>query len=367
MHPYSVKRVDPWLLAIVIGLVVVGFFVFLSASIGLLARDGAHFGNVAATRLAATGIGAILAYAASLIHYKRLRAYAVPLLLISIVVMAFVFIPGIGVEYGGARRWISFFGVSFQPAEFLKIAFVIYGAAFFASVGPKIRTFTGGILPLLMFLCIAGFLLLLQPDVDTFAVLFLAVTAMFIAAGGNMRHIGGIVLIALLVFGLFALSRPYIRERVETFINPAADPQGAGWQVRQSLIAIGSGEFGGRGFGQSVQKFSYLPESIGDSIFAVAAEEFGFVGAAGLILLLLAFILRGLRIATRAPDVFSGLLAIGIVILIGASAFLNIGSMLAIVPLSGLPLAFVSHGGTALVITLAEAGMLLNISRYQRA
>lgn len=360
------NSVDPWFLSILIGLVVAGFFVFLSASIGLLARDGAHFGSVAATRLFATLIGCVIAYAASVVHYKHLRRFALPLLLFSVALTALVFIPGVGFEHGGARRWISLFGISFQPAELLKIALVVYAAAFFSAAGGGVRTFSRGLFPFLALVGIAGFLLLLQPDVDTFLVLSLALFAMFAAAGGSLRHIGIICLIALIGLGALVFSRPYIKERVMTFIYPAADPQGAGWQIKQSLIAIGSGEFSGKGFGQSVQKFSYLPEPIGDSIFAVAAEEFGFVGGTLLIVLLLAFILRGLRIASRSPDAFSGLLSTGIVILIGASAFMNIASMLGIIPLSGLPLALISHGGTALVLTLAEAGMLLNISRYQK-
>ena len=279
---------------------------------------------------------------------------------------AFVFVPGVGAEYGGARRWISIFGFSFQPAEILKIAFVIYAAAFFATVKDKVQTLTGGLLPLFALLGVAGFLLLLQPDTDTFVVLFLALFAMFLAAGGKLRHVGVMIVVGALALSLLIFSRPYLKERVVTFFNPAADPQGAGYQIQQSLIAVGSGGIAGRGFGQSVQKFSFLPEPIGDSIFAVAAEEFGFIGGFALILLFLALLLRGLKIASRAPDLFSGLLSIGIVILIGASAFMNIGSMLAILPLSGLPLAFVSHGGTALVITLLEAGILLNISRYQK-
>ena len=358
--------VDTWLWWILAGLLIGGFLIFLSASIGLLARDGAHFGSVALSRLIAIVIGANVAYLASVFHYKHLRRYTLPLLLCSIVMTAFVFVPGVGAEYGGARRWISIFGFSFQPAEILKIAFVIYAAAFFATVKDKVQTLTGGLLPLFALLGVAGFLLLLQPDTDTFVVLFLALFAMFLAAGGKLRHVGVMIVVGALALSLLIFSRPYLKERVVTFFNPAADPQGAGYQIQQSLIAVGSGGIAGRGFGQSVQKFSFLPEPIGDSIFAVAAEEFGFIGGFALILLFLALLLRGLKIASRAPDLFSGLLSIGIVILIGASAFMNIGSMLAIIPLSGLPLAFVSHGGTALVITLLEAGILLNISRYQK-
>ncbi len=366
-HLRSPNRVDAWLFWIIAGLVVAGLLIFLSASIGLLARDGAHFGSVAASRLLATAIGVGLAYAVSRFPYKHLRHYTLALLLASIVLTALVFIPGIGTEHGGARRWISIFGFSFQPAEILKIAFVIYTAAFFAGVKDGIRTLSLGLFPFLSLLGVAGLLLLLQPDTDTFVVLFLAMFAMFLSAGGRLRHIGVIGLMGILCLLVLVFSRPYLQERVKTFLHPAADPQGAGWQIQQSLIAIGSGEFSGKGFGQSVQKFSYLPEPIGDSIFAVATEEFGFIGGVSLIVLFLAFLLRGLRIASHSPDMFSGLLSIGIVILIGASAFMNIGSMLAIIPLSGLPLAFVSHGGTALVITLLEAGILLNISRYQKS
>lgn len=360
------NNVDPWLLWIVAGLVTVGFLVFLSASLGFLAREGANFGSIISTRVVAVAVGIGLAYAASVFHYRILRRYALALLLFSTALTAMVFIPHVGIEHGGANRWISIFGFSFQPAELLKIAFVVYGAAFFASVKDRIRTFSHGLLPFVALLAVAGLLLLLQPDTDTFVVLFLALFAMFLAAGGRLRHIGGIALIVLLGLGLLIGSKPYLKERVTTFWNPAGDPQGAGYQIQQSLIAIGSGGVAGKGFGQSVQKFSYLPEPIGDSVFAVAAEEFGFIGSVILIMLFLSLILRGLRVTARSPDLFSGLLSLGIVILIGASAFINMASMLSIIPLSGLPLAFVSHGGTALVITLIEVGILLNISRYQR-
>lgn len=359
--------VDKWLWWILAGLLFAGFLIFLSASIGLYAREGASFGSIAISRLLATAIGLSVAYAVSVFHYKHLRHYAFAIFLSSIVLTGLVFIPGVGVEHGGARRWISIFGFSFQPAELMKIAFVIYAAALFSSAKDKIQDFSSGPLPLFALLTAAGFLLLLQPDTDTFVVLFITLLSMFVVAGGRIRHIGLIGLVVLVLLGALVFGRPYLKERIITFINPASDLQGAGWQVNQSLIAIGSGGLWGRGFGQSVQKFSFLPEPIGDSIFAVAAEEFGFIGSVFLIGLFFAFLLRGLRVASRSPDLFSGLLSVGIVILIGTSAFMNIGSMLAIIPLSGLPLVFISHGGTALVIALFEAGILLNISRYQRA
>ncbi len=361
------RTVDPWLLAIVAGLAAGGFFIFSSASLGFLAREETALGSVIWTRAVAGLIGIFLAYGVSVLNYQMLRRYSLTLFLCAASLTALVFIPGLGLEHGGARRWISILGFSFQPAEVLKIACVIYGAALFASAGERIRTFAQGLLPFAALLVVSGLLLLIQPDTDTFVVLSVALFAMFLAAGGRIRHIGVTALMMLAGLALLIGAKPYLAERVATFLNPAGDPQGAGYQIQQSLIAIGSGGAAGRGFGQSVQKFSYLPEPIGDSIFAVAAEEFGFIGGALLVLLFLFLILRGLRLTARAPDSFSGLLALGIVILIGASAFMNIASMLGVIPLSGLPLAFVSHGGTALVIALVEAGILLNISRYQRS
>jgi cell division protein FtsW len=187
---------------------------------------------------------------------------------------------------------------------------------------------------------------------------------MALAAGTRLRHI--VILGSVLVAGLviLALARPYLLDRVMTFVNPVEDPTGSGYQIKQSLIAVGSGGVFGRGFGQSVQKFHYLPEPIGDSVFSVAAEEFGFVGSVVIIGLFVFFAIRGLHIAARTPDRFGGLTVVGIVILIVTQSFLNIASMIGLVPLTGEPLVFISHGGTALMFALASVGIVLNISRY---
>jgi cell division protein FtsW len=173
-------------------------------------------------------------------------------------------------------------------------------------------------------------------------------------------------LLGVLLVALLAFTRPYIKDRIMTFVDPSSDPQGAGYQIKQSLIAVGSGGFFGRGFGQSIQKFEYLPEPIGDSVFAVYAEEFGFVGSFVLLCLFAAFALRGYRVATHAPDLFGMLLVVGITTLVITQVALNIGSMLSLAPLSGLPLPFISHGGTALLVTLTAIGIVLNVSKYQK-
>ncbi len=360
------RTIDPWLLGVFVALVLSGFFIFLSASVGLIAREGASFGAVAFSRLIAVLIGGAAAYGLSRIDYRLLRRFALPFLCAAVLLSLCVFLPGIGIAHGGAKRWVGAFGWSFQPSELLKIAFVVYAAAFFAAAKEKISSFSFGLLPLLVLLTLSGVLLLLQPDTDTFAVLFFALIAIFFVAGGRFKQLGILCLTGLVALSVLVAMRPYLKDRFLTFLDPSSDPRGSGWQIEQSLIAIGSGGFFGRGFGQSVQKFSYLPEPIGDSIFAVASEEFGFVGATLLVVLFLAFCLRGLRVAARAPDAFARLLVVGIVILVGASACINIASMLGLIPLSGLTLPLVSHGGSALVITLAGAGIVLNISRFER-
>ncbi|TAL49053.1 hypothetical protein EPN83_02145 [Patescibacteria group bacterium] len=357
--------VDKPFVASVLILVVAGFFIFNSASLGLLAQGGEKYSSVAFSQ---TFFGLLLGTLALLITsrfpYKKWKKVAFFLFLISIVLTLLVFVPGLGFEHGGARRWILVFGVSFQTSELLKFGFIIYFAAWASSVKERITTFKFGLVPFLLMLGITGAILLLQPDTDTLAVIFAAGCAMFLAAGGRWRHVVLLLIIAVLGFVAIAQYRPYLQERLQTFLHPEEESLGAGYQIQQSLIAIGSGGFGGRGFGQSIQKFSFLPEPIGDSIFAVAAEEFGFLGSLVLIFLFLFFAFRGLKIAKRTEDSFGRLLVVGIVILIVSQAFVNMGAMLGILPLTGIPLPFVSHGGTALLFTLAEVGVAFNVSRF---
>lgn len=366
VHTDRKHRVDRWFLAAVVVMAGTGLFIFSSAALGLLARGKVSFSSVAFSQIfLGLFLGSIACYIVSRINYRVWRKYAVWFFLGSILLTLCVWAPKIGLSHGGATRWIVLGGFSFQPSELLKIAFIIYLAAWFSGVKKNIETFKYGIVPLAVLAGLVGLILLAQPDTDTFMVTCAAAFGMFLAAGGRWKHILILVLSAILLLGVLAMARPYIRDRLVTFIHPQNDQLGTSYQLNQSLIAIGSGGFFGRGFGQSVQKFSFLPEPIGDSIFAVFAEEFGFVGSFGLILLYLFFAFRGMRIAMNSPDAFSGLVVFGIVILIVSQSFVNIGAMLGVLPLSGIPLIFVSHGGTALFITLAEVGIILNISRYQ--
>lgn len=360
--------IDRTLLILTIILVVLGFFIFSSASLGLLSRDGAKFSSIAMNQLLFGVLGGSIAlFITSTIHYRVWRQYAFYIFIAAIVLTLGVFVPGLSFEHGGARRWIQLGSFSFQPAEILRVAFVIYMATWLSGMKKSVSSFTHGTLPFLGLLGSIGILLLLQPDTDTFLIIAAASVAIFITAGGKIRDVLLMIVAGVVLITVLALVRPYIKERIMTFVDPSRDQQGAGYQINQSLIAIGSGSVFGRGYGQSIQKFEYLPEPIGDSIFAVYAEEFGFIGSLLLILLFTIFTFRGFRIATRAPDLFGMLLVVGLASLIIAQTFLNIGAMLGLAPLSGLPLPFISHGGTALFVTLASVGIMLNVSKYQKA
>ena len=357
-------RVDKTFLAITIILAAVGFAIFSSASLALLAKESSNYSSVAFSQtVLGLLLGTVVLVIASRLDYKIWKKFAFYLLIIAIILNILVLIPSIGLEHAGARRWLSIGGFSLQPSEILKLAFIIYFAAWCSAVKDKVKTLRWGLVPFVIILGILGFLLLKQPDHDTLLVISVTGMAMFIAAGGRWRH-----MLLLAIIGLFAISfkiytTPYALERVKTFLDPSADSLDTGWQTQQSLIAVGSGGLFGRGFGQSVQKFTYLPEPVGDSIFAVAAEEFGFVGSILLIAIFVLFGTRGLKIAASSPNTFARLTVVGIVIMIVSQAFVNIGAMLGVIPLSGITLPFVSQGGTSLFFTLLEAGIVLSISR----
>lgn len=360
----SIAKVDKLFLISVVSLMAAGFLIFYSASLGLLAKSSTQYSSVTFSQ-AVLGLclGSLAMYITSRMNYKVWKKAAFYLLVIAIILNVLVLIPQIGFEHNGARRWLVLGNLSFQPSEVLKLAFVVYFSAWAAGAKDKIKDLKQGLLPLMALLGLCGILLLNQPDTDTFLMVILSGVAIFLTGGGKWRHILILALIGMLGIAFLAFTRPYIAERIQTYLNPAENALGSGYQIQQSLIAIGSGGLFGRGFGQSVQKFEFLPEPIGDSIFAVQAEEFGFVGASSLIFLFVFFALRGLKIASGTADSFGRLLVVGLVIMIIAQAFVNIGAMLGILPLSGITLPFVSHGGTSLFMTLLEAGIVLSVSR----
>lgn len=359
----SARKIDRFFLISVSVLTLSGFVIFLSASLGLLAQTGASFQTVALKQAISLAIGIAAFFAFSRIDYSWLRKSALVILIGAVVVNLLLFIPALALHVNGASRWINFGPLTFQPSELLKVAFIIYIAAWAHFAKDRIRTVKYGLLPYLVIVGILSALLLAQRDTDTLVIIAGTGLIMFTIAGMRLRQTAiAIIIMGVLLAGVI-LVRPYALERVKTYMNRDADAQGAGYQINQSLIAIGSGQAFGRGFGQSIQKFGYLPQPTDDSIFAVAAEEFGFLGSIGLILIYVLFAASVFRIGTRSSDVFGGLLAIGIAVLVITESFMNIAAMLGLVPLSGLPLLFVSHGGTALIITLITAGIVANISK----
>jgi cell division protein FtsW len=358
------RKIDRLFLASVTILTLAGFIIFLSASLGLLAQDGASFTTVATKQGISLILGVIGFFVFSKIPYVLLRKSALFILIGAILVNLLLFVPSITFHFNGASRWLSLGFFTFQPSELLKIAFIIYLSAWAFAVKDKIASFKFGMLPYIVIVSILSILLLSQRDTDTLVIISGTGLVMLFIAGIRFRDLMLAILLLMIMVGGVILVRPYALDRIKTFVNRGADTQGSGYQINQSLIAIGSGQILGRGFGQSIQKFGYLPQPTDDSIFAVAAEEFGFIGGFILIIFYILFLISIFRIGTRAPDVFAGLLVMGIGILIVSESYMNISAMLGLLPLSGLPLLFVSHGGTALILTLSIAGMVANVSKY---
>ncbi|MBU4511859.1 putative lipid II flippase FtsW [Patescibacteria group bacterium] len=311
--------------------------------------------------------GIFLFFLAFKINYRNLRRFAFIILIFGVLLLVAVFIPGVGTAYGTrARSWINVFGFSIQSSEIAKLVFLIYLSAWLEGRGQEIKTWYYGFLPFLFTLAIIAGLVIFQPDVGTVATIIIMSLAVFFVAGGRLYHfffLGGLGLGGLALLMKLA---PYSAKRLEIFLHPELDPQGIGYHINQALLAIGSGGLLGLGLGQSRQKFQYLPEVAGDSIFAVIAEELGFIFTIGFIILFVWLIYRGLKIAKNAPDDFAKYLVCGIIAWWFFQAIINIGGMLGILPMTGVPLPFVSYGGTALAISLAAAGIVANISREAR-
>jgi cell division protein FtsW len=360
------NSIDKIFFGIVIALVVVGLITFTSASLGIFAKNETKFYGVIFSQFTFGILGGFVALFIGLkIPYKFFRKYSLVLFILSILLTACVLIPGIGQNHGGARRWISILGYTFQPVEFLKIGFIMYFSAWLSWAKEKVREPLFSIVPLIVMLGVIAAVLLKQPDTKSIILMTVTALIMLYVSGTPVKYIFGILGLAGVAVIILVSFQPYLRQRINTFMNPSENGQSSSYQLQQSLIAVGSGGIFGRGLGQSIQKFNYLPEPQGDSIFAVIGEELGFLGCAVLICLYLAFALRGYRIALRnAPDSFSKLLVIGFITIITAQSFMNMASIIGVFPLTGVPLVFISQGGTALLLSLGLMGIILNISRF---
>ena len=360
------KKIDKVFLGTVITLLIAGFVIFISASLGILAKDSLQFTSVISKQIFfGIVLGLIACFVVSKINYKLYKKHATLIFLFSIILTAMVFVPHVGTDLNTfATRWISIFGFTFQPIAVLNIGLIIYWASWLASTKEKVTTFKYGFMPLLVIIGIVGVLLLKQPDTDSFVILCATALVMFIVAGGKLRYVALLGILGIICLAILAFTRPYVMSRLLTYMHPGENSQTTGYQIQQSLIAVGSGQVFGKGLGQSVQKYKFLPESISDTIFAVLGEEGGFVWCVAIIIVFLFFVFRGFKIAIRSPDTFGGLLVVGIVILTILQSFTNIASVLGIIPFSGLPLAFFSQGGTAMLMVLLQMGIVLNVSKF---
>jgi cell division protein FtsW len=357
-------RVDKPLLITIIILLVSGLVIFGSAALGVLAVNEVKFFGVIKTQLIYALIGGGIALCiGTLIPYQLYKKYAYVIFGAATILTLCVFVPGLSRYHGGAHRWIDIGSFTIQPSEALKFAFVIVVAYWCTKYRNKFKDWRYGLLPYMAALGVVTIVMLMQPDFGTYLIIAGASFITYFVGGARKKHIQYLLVAGLVGFIILIFMRPYMLERVKTFLNNTHDPRGSSWQLNQSLIALGGGGLTGRGLGQSVQKFNYLPEPIGDSIFAVLGEELGFFGSLYLIILYAIVSVRGYAIAKAAGDQFGRLLATGIVSIIMIQAAINIASMLGIFPLAGVPLPLVSHGGTALLVALFELGVLLNISK----
>jgi len=362
------RNADKILLSIVLILLVFGLVMIASAGViysETRFEDKYYFFKHQLIYGVIPGLAAL--YFFSKINYSFWKKISVPFFFLSIIFLLLVFVPGIGSKVYGASRWIQLGPFSFQPSEMAKLSMVLYLAAWLESRGiNRIKDVYEGLLPFVGILGLIGVLIMNQPDTGTFGIIVLTSLAIFFVAGANFRHIGLLGLMGLLLLWVLIKLEPYRLNRIMTFLNPQADPQGTGYQINQALLAIGSGGILGVGLGHSRQKFNYLPEPVGDSIFAIIGEELGILGASVLIILFFMLALRGIKIAKNAPDFFGRLLAIGITMWIVFQAFINISANVALVPLTGVPMPFISYGGTSLVFLMSAVGILLNLSRHSR-
>jgi cell division protein FtsW len=295
------------------------------------------------------------------------KKIAIPLFAGSIILLILVLIPQLSYGYAGAKRWLYLSFFSIQPSEIIKLSLIIFLAAWFSQKKGEMKNFHHTVLPFIMYLGIISLLIAFEPDIGTLSVIIVIALALYWTAGAKLAHIAGIVLIGILTMGLLIKAAPYRVARITAFFSPEADTQGISYQINQSLLAIGSGGLFGLGLGQSKQKYQYLPEVVGDSVFAVIAEELGFIITSLFIFLYLYFALNAFRIAEKSHDNFAKYTAVGIATWLTYQALVNMGAMVKITPLTGLPLPFISYGSSAMITSLAAIGILINISKYTRS
>jgi cell division protein FtsW len=355
---------DMWLVGVVVLLLSLGVVMVYSAS-AIVAADRFHDPSFFLKKQlfwAVLGTGCLLG--ALRVDYRRLERWGVPILAAAGVLLVLVLVPPLAQPINGTRRWLRLGPVSFQPAELAKLALVVYLAAHLARAGQTVADFRRGLLPPLAVTGVLALLVLAQPDLGNCLALLAVTFALLFLAGSRVRHLAALWAAALPFLAVAVWLAPYRVRRIVTFLDPWSDPRGSGFQIIQSWLALGSGGLLGRGIGESRQKLFYLPEAHTDFVFAVIGEELGFVGAFAVVALFAVLVWRGLRVGLRAPDAFGAYLALGITVLIATQTLVNLGVVTGSLPTKGLPLPFISFGGSSLLVTMLAAGVLLNISQH---
>jgi cell division protein FtsW len=357
------RRPDPWLWVPAAALLALGVLMVLNTTYFLgqeKAGDAFHFFKLHLLHIAA---GFAVLMALSQFSLAGLRRLVMPVLLVAVVLLILTWIPGLGVVRGGARRWLRLGPVLAEPSEMVKFAVVFFLADFLAKRQDSMASFKHGPLPVFIIVGLIALVVLKQPDFGTTVMLALILFAMLFAAGARGKHLGGAGGLALGIFVLQAVARPYRMRRLTAFLDPWHSARGAGFQLTQSFIALGEGGGWGTGLGAGRQKMFYLPQAHTDFVFAVVVEEFGMIGALVVFALFCMILFRGMRIAHEEPDPFASLLAVGLTAMISLQALVNMAVVIGLVPTKGLPLPLLSYGGTSMVMAMAALGALLALSR----
>jgi cell division protein FtsW len=358
---------DLWIFAFVAGLVAIGLVMVFSASSATAYatyHDTAYFLK---RQLMWLAIGGVFAYGAYRIDYSKLKKISPVLVGITALMLVLTLIPHVGLQTGGARRWLGASIVSFQPSEIAKLTLVLFLAAKLSTIGPTVRSLVRGVVPALLVAALLAVPILLEPDMGTASLVMFTAFGMLFCAGARIEHLAISVLALLPPVALAVGASAYKRARILAFLDPWKDAQNTGFHIVQSLLALGSGGVFGLGLGASRQKFFYLPEAHTDFIFAVLGEELGMLGTIIVLALFAAFAIRAFLLAQRAPDRFGFFLIAGCALLIVIQAFINIGVVTSSWPVTGVPLPFISFGGTSLIVSLIAVALIMNVARRSRA
>lgn len=357
---------DFWMMVSILGLLAIGIVMVYSAGSVLAFHDYGDSFYFVKRQLLFAVLGLAAMFFMMNFDYRLLRKYAKIGLLLCFVLLIAVLIPGIGVVRGGARSWLGISSFGIQPSEFMKLGMILFLSYWLSKEDYRITHFTRGLLPPLGVIGLAFGLIMLQPDLGTGTVMLGAALLIVFTAGARIRHLAGLAAIGAMGFAGLILAAPYRLQRITAFLDPWSDPLGAGYQIIQSLYAIGPGGLAGLGLGMSRQKYSYVPEPQTDFIFSILTEELGFIGGLLVLLLFLILVWRGMRVAMTLDDAFGSLLAVGIVGMVAVQVVINIGVVIGMMPVTGITLPLISYGGSSLTLMLTALGILLNLSRYAR-